>query len=164
LSLKLAGAFIGTFYGSCVNLWYPDPTQEISTSKKFGAAVMKTEPRAWFRGLVRPAVWFTAVGSSFAVAECFAEVARNKRDSLNAGFGGVVAGAVMGSISRRADLMVSSAIGCGILMFGMDYSTSNIAADRGDVFHKMYDTLPEKHEESATLRALKEKYQEFKDN
>lgn len=128
---------------------------------------MKTEPRiSWYqyRGLVRPAFWFAAVGTSYAAAECLAEEVRNKRDSLNAGFGGLVAGAVMGSIFRRFDLMAASAIGCGILMFGTDLSTSNTEADKVELYHKIYDTLPEKHEESAALKALKEKYQKFKDN
>ena len=152
----------GTFFGSCMTAWYPDPIQ--AGSKKFGAAIAKTEARALLRTIIRPTVWFAAVGSSFAAAECLAEASRNKKDSLNAGFGGIVSGAVMGSIFRRADIMTASAMGCGLLMFALDFSTPDTVVDQDLVFHKMYDSLPEKHEESATLNALKEKYQKFKDN
>lgn len=165
----LMGGLVGTFFGSCSNLWFPDPLPVPNSSKKFGAtALSKTTETAarsaLFYGLVRPAIWFGAVGASFAAAECVAESIRGKKDSVNAGFGGVVAGAVMGSIFRRADLMVSSAMGCGLLMFSFDFAISNTEADRPQVYRKMYDTLPEKHEESETLWALKEKYQKFKDN
>jgi len=155
---------MGALYGSCVQLWYPKPTQGHAI-KKLSTSIVKTElPRTWYRGLGRPTFWFALVGASFTAAECLAEAARNKKDSLNAGFGGVVAGAVMGSIFRRADLVAASAIGCGILMFGTDLSFSSLEADKAEQYHKIYGTLPEKHEESAALKALKEKYQQFKDN
>jgi hypothetical protein len=161
---KLVGGFVGTLYGSCVQLWYPQPTQE-HPIKKLSTAIVKTElPRTWSRGLGRHAFWCALVGASFTAAECLAEAARNKRDSLNAGFGGAVAGAVIGSTFRRADLVAASAIGCGILMFGTDLSFSTFEASKAEQYHKIYGTLPEKHEDSAALKALKEKYQKFKDN
>lgn len=70
----------------------------------------------------------------------------------------------MGSIFRRADLVAASAIGCGVLMLSTDLSLSSVKADKAEQYHKIYDTLPEKYEDSAALRALKEKYQKFKDN
>lgn len=161
---KLFSGLVGTLYGSCIHLWYPQPIEQ-NPIKKFSTSIAKTElPRTWYRGLGRHTFWFALVGTSFTAAECLAEAVRTKKDSLNSGFGGMVAGAVMGSVFRRADLVAASAIGCGVLMLSTDLSLSSLEADKAEQYHKIYDTLPEKYEDSAALKALKEKYQKFKDN
>jgi hypothetical protein len=112
------GLVAGAFFGAGSAAWNPEPI--VNPDKKFGAgAPVKSDPRALGRAMMRPAIWFGAVSASFTAAECLCESARNKRDSLNAGFGGIVAGAVMGSMFRRVDFMAATSLGCGIVMFAV---------------------------------------------
>jgi len=113
------GLFTGGFYGSGAAAWAPEP---VASDRKFGSgAPVKSDLKALTRAIVRPAVWFGIVGASFAASECLCEAARNKKDSLNSGFGGLVAGAVMGSVTRRVDFMAATSLASGILMFGVDF-------------------------------------------
>jgi predicted lipid-binding transport protein (Tim44 family) len=153
------GGTAGTFFGACALAWYPD---YIVTYR--GRDVVEfTSVRTVATSLLRPAVWFAVVGATFSAADCMAQSARNKDDSWNAAIGGMAAGFVMGSIFKRFDYMTSSALGMGLLMGVLDWTGPNTSSKPEEAFEKMYGVMPETHQESNELAALKEKYPKYKD-
>ena len=109
---------------------------------------------------MRPAFWMGAAGAAFAAAECTAEAARGKQDSFNASIGGLAGGFVMGAISKKPGVAVSSALGMGVVMFALDMTGPSTIHESGqdELHHRRYGVLPKKHVESEALASLKEKY------
>lgn len=138
--------------------WYPDPIVTVR-----GRDVVEfTSIRSAARSVGRPALWFALVGSTFSAVDCFAETARNKQDSWNAVLGGMAAGLVMGSITRRVDYMTVTSLAMGLVMGGLDYSGPDTTAKPMEAVQKMHDVLPKTHVESNDLAALKQKYPQYK--
>jgi len=155
----VGGAASGTLFGAVQAAWYPDPTP----NPKPGTPDYTT-----LRGVLRcmsyPALYFSAAAASFALGECVAETLRNdKKGPFNAFCGGAVAGVVMGSISKRFDVMGATAIGTGVVCAVFDFAGDDWVVDRPTVYKKVLGELPKKHVESEELIALKEKYPKFKD-
>mmetsp|Transcript_28598 Transcript_28598/g.42288 ORF Transcript_28598/g.42288 Transcript_28598/m.42288 type:complete len:172 (-) Transcript_28598:358-873(-) len=155
----LLGAGVGTFAGAVQMAWTPDA---VTSNKQFGGIAGQTDARAVLRGIGRPGVWFAFVGASYAFAECAAQSFRGTNDPLNAGIGGMVAGAVMGSMFRRFDIMAATGIGMGLLLAATEFGGGDVVYDSELANHKVFGTLPTS--ESEELSALKEKYSKFKDN
>ena len=138
--------------------WYPDPIVTIR-----GRDVVEfTSVRSAARSVGRPALWFALVGSTFSAVDCFAESARNQQDSWNAVYGGMAAGLVMGSITRRIDYMTVTSLAMGLVMGALDYSGPDTTAKPMEVKSKMHNVMPETHVESDDLAALKAKYPQYK--
>ena len=154
----MAGGAAGTFYGAAVLAWYPDPIVVVRGREVVEFTTFRTAARSVFR----PALWFAIVGSTFSAVDCFAETARNKRDSWNAVFGGMAAGLVMGSVTKRIDYMTVTSLAMGLVMGAVDYSGPDTTAKPMEVKKKMHDVLPQTHQESQDLAALKEKYPKYK--
>ena len=126
---------------------------------------MKTNITAVVSKAARPAIWMSAVGATFAFSECVMEAMRNKKDAYNASFGGMAAGLVLGSITRRFDVMTSTALGLGLVMgvFDMMGPEANWNRAHGkDDPKKVF--MPVEFEESDELKGLKEKYPKFAAN
>ena len=159
LSIKILGAASGTFFGAVQLAWFPDP---IAFDKRFAA---KSDPRGVARALIRPSFWMSAAGLAFAAVECYAESARGKADSWNSMLGGMAAGAVVGSITKRIDIVTSTSLAMGVFLFAVDYDGPLGGLDENAEARKerMYGVLPSKHRESENLSSLKEKYPQFKD-
>lgn len=106
----------------------------------------------------------SAAGAAFAAAECTAEAARGKSDSWNATIGGMASGLVVGAVSKRPGIMVSTSLGLGLIMFALDMTSPSSVYEphQDEVSHKMYGVLPKTHKESEELSSLKEKYPKFK--
>jgi len=157
----IVGVAAGTFFGACSLAWFPDP---ITSSKRFGGVSGKSDIRAVARSLARPSFWMASAAASFAAVECLAEKSRGKQDSWNAALGGMAAGAVLGSMSRRADIMTSSALGMGLFLFALDFSGPSTIQEskQKELNEKMYGVLPLQHKESDALSALKKTYPKFK--
>lgn len=102
------------------------------------------------------------VGATFSAVDCFAQVARNKKDSWNAVLGGMAAGLVMGSITKRVDYMTVTSLAMGIVMGALDYSGPHTTAKPMEVKEKMHGVMPETHKESDDLASLKTKYPQYK--
>jgi hypothetical protein len=115
------------------------------------------------RAIMRPAFWMGAAGAAFAAAECTAEAARGKQDSFNASIGGLAGGFVMGAISKKPGVAVSSALGMGVVMFALDMTGPSTVweGNQAMLTNKMYGHLPKTHVESEKLSGLKEKYPKF---
>lgn len=157
----LTGASVGTFFGSVQAAWYPDP---ITSDKRFGGVVGRTDFKALVRTIVRPSFFLAVTGSTFALTECTAEAFRGlekRDDGVNSLIGGIVAGAVMGAATKRFDMMAASALGTGMFMWGFAMSGIGPVWDEDELTKKVYDTLPAAHKDSDALRSLKEKYPKF---
>eukprot|EP00586_Coscinodiscus_wailesii_P019285 CAMPEP_0172496010 /NCGR_PEP_ID=MMETSP1066-20121228/79851_1 /TAXON_ID=671091 /ORGANISM="Coscinodiscus wailesii, Strain CCMP2513" /LENGTH=151 /DNA_ID=CAMNT_0013268059 /DNA_START=202 /DNA_END=657 /DNA_ORIENTATION=+ len=148
--------------GACHASWFPDPVTEV----RFRGTTIPTGDTTW-RALGRtmgaPVVLFSAVALSFSFGECLAESVRGKRDQYNAGFGGMLAGSVMGALTKNPRITATATLGVGAFMTLADFSGAYCCADDKSLYEKMYGTLPEKWEDNDTLKSLKEKYPKFKD-
>lgn len=164
------GAVAGTFFGSCQLVWYPDPVTSTSPTKRFSAAgkpaamrMATTDLPAIIRTLSRPTFWMASTATAFAVAECTAEAARGTSDAFNAAIGGMAGGAVIGSMSRNAGIMISSALGMGLFMFAFEFAGGSSALVlNAEQKAKKAPALPKTHVEGDALASLKEKYPKFK--
>lgn len=105
----------------------------------------------------------SVAASTFTGVDCLSRSLRDNNDSWNAVIGGMAAGAVMGTVTKRIDLMTASAIGMGILMGVTDYAGPDTVAQPEKLRQQQYDVRPLTHVESADLHDLKEKYPKFKD-
>mmetsp|Transcript_7845 Transcript_7845/g.7419 ORF Transcript_7845/g.7419 Transcript_7845/m.7419 type:complete len:193 (-) Transcript_7845:103-681(-) len=155
----MAGAAAGTLFGSAQLAWYPDA---ITSGTRFGGVIGKTDKRAIIRSLARPALWMSSAAAAFAAVECGSESVREKKDSFNAMLGGMAAGFVIAATTRRVDIMTSAAFGMGLFMFALDMTGESTVFNRDEVKEKMHGVLPTKHQESAALSALKDKYPQHK--
>lgn len=154
----MAGAAAGTFFGAAALAWYPDPIVTVR-----GRDVVEfTSLRTVGNSLMRPALWFALAGATFSAVDCFAETSRNTRDSWNAVAGGMAAGLVMGSVTKRIDYMTVCSLGMGLVMGALDYSGPNTTAKPEEVKEKMHGVMPETHQESEDLANLKVKYPKYK--
>ena len=137
--------------GSVQLAWYPDNASLTGT----------TSLRVVSKTLARPAIWMAVTAATFTGGDCLAESFRGK-NSWNAAVAGFAAGAVMGSMTKRADIMFTAGLGVAVLMGTLDLSGTSPVYNPEELFHKQYDTLPAAHVESDALRQLKEKYPKFK--
>lgn len=112
--------------------------------------------------IFRPALWFAMVGATFSAVDCFAETSRNTKDSWNAVYGGMAAGLVMGSVTKRVDYMTVTSLAMGLVMGAIDYSGPHTTAKPMEVKEKMHGVMPETHKESDDLASLKVKYPKYK--
>jgi len=152
----MTGAGVGTFFGAIQAAWYPDP---VTSTKRFGGVIGKTDGKALFRTVARPAVFLAITGSSYAITECTAESFRGRSaDGVNSLLGGFVAGAVMGASTKRFDMMAASAFGTALLMWGSAFTGVGPVWDEDSLTNKVYGVLPAKHKDSDALRGLKEAY------
>jgi len=151
------GAAAGTFAGSVQLAWYPDP---IISEARFRNTIHSTDLRSVMRSLSRPAFWFSTAAAAFSSVECMAEDLRGKKDSLNATWGGLAAGFIIGATTKRFDIATSTALGMGLLMFATDFTGPSTIAESNqmEMQNKMFGVLPRQHKESDALSALKEKY------
>lgn len=117
------------------------------------------------RAIARPSFWMASAATAFAAAECTAEAARGKSDSFNAAIGGMAGGFVMGAMSKKPGIAVSSSLAMGLFMFAMDMTgpSAVFGDNQAEVTNRMYAHMPKTHEESSALASLKEKYPSFKD-
>eukprot|EP00978_Attheya_sp_CCMP212_P004606 scaffold10034_cov53-Attheya_sp.AAC.9 len=137
--------------GSVQLAWYPDAASLTGI----------TSLRVVSKALARPSLWMAATAATFTGVDCLAESFRGK-NSWNAVIGGFSAGAVMGSMTKRADIMFTAGLGVAVLMGILDLSGTSPVYNPEELKHKQFDTLPKVHVESDALRELKEKYPKFK--
>lgn len=142
--------------------WHPDP---------YMFDVKNTVvPRALnlqyiLRGLKAPMMWSTAVCGVFSLTECLVEQLRDESKHSthwNAALAGAASGLVMGSMSRRLDIMATSALGVGLVMGMVEFNGQTYVSDLDHAERKWDERMPLQEPESDTLKALKEKYPEFK--
>lgn len=143
-------------------MWYPDP---IRFGHK-GTVVPVVQDIAYvLRGLKMPVTWGTLVLGTFTGVECLVENMRDpKKEStyVNAMAGGAAAGAMMGAMTKRLDIVSVTAFGMSLLMGMVDYNGQRLAMDPAHQLRKEDIRISLTEEETDTLKELKEKYPEFK--
>lgn len=82
---------------------------------------------------------------------------------VNSAVAGAAAGMVMGSMSKRIDIMATSALGLGMLMGMVEYNGQSAIGDAEHANRKWNALLPAQSKASTTVTELKETYPEFKD-
>jgi hypothetical protein len=157
--MQAAGAAAGTFFGACQIAWFPDPLP----SAKGITVVGRTAASAVAGSLLRPATYMSLAAASFCFVECMSESMRNKKDSWNSVLGGFAAGMVMGSVTKRFDIMTSMALGTGLVMGTTDFIGPSTVVFPVEKKERDFGVLPKTHVESEALAGLKEKYPKFKD-
>jgi hypothetical protein len=159
---QIAGGGVGLFFGAALMSWYPDPYR----FDYKGTVVPKSlGVRYMVAGLRSPTVWASLICGTFSGVECIMEQMRDESKSstwVNSATAGAVAGAVIGSLSKRLDIMSSTALGLGMLMGMVEFNGSQTVSDLDHAKTIWEHTLPAKHVESNELEGLKEKYPEFK--
>ena len=142
--------------------WYPDP---VRVSHKGVVIPVAHDIPYILRALKKPFGWATMSLATFTGVECLVESMRdpNKESTyINAMAGGAACGALMGSMSKRFDIMASTALGMSLLMGMADFNGQRISIDPAAFEKTECMRLSLTEEESDTLKALKEKYPEFK--
>jgi hypothetical protein len=83
---------------------------------------------------------------------------------VNSAVAGAAAGAVIGSMKKRIDIMASTALCLGILMGMVEFNGQKPNAVSEHSAIKWNTILPATHEETRILQDLKKKYPEYKNS
>ena len=97
--------------------------------------------------------------SLYSGVECTMEQFHDEKKEktwLNASVAGAVCGFVMGGMTKRFDIMSTSALGLGMAMGLVEYSGARSASNTTDTPYGYEPEMP------TTVKSLKEKYPEFK--
>jgi len=160
------GVTAGTAFGAFQMAYYPDKFMfaqkgSISSGPARGLNYLK-------HVVFRPAMVFSAVTVTYAVAESFLSEVRGTttKDPWNSTLAGATAGMVLGGfLTRRFDIATTTAIGTGIMMGLVDFNGSNMICNPEAKEARSFPTkVPIIFEESDELKGLKEKYPAYKQN
>ena len=157
------GVGSGIFFGYSRLMWYPDPYRY---DYKGVVVPFKSDLMYVLRGLKAPVMWSALVCATFSLTECVVESMRDEEKKstwVNAGVAGAVTGALMGSMSRRFDVMASSALGVGMLMSMVEFNGQTFQTKAYHVQQNWIPSIPAGEKESDEVKGLKAKYPEFKD-
>ena len=149
----MEGAFAGVVIGYAKLAWYPDPYRY---TYKGTEVFYPLDFRYVLRNLRSPVIFASLTCAAYSGVECTIENMRDESKSstwVNSMAGGAAAGMVMGSMSKRLDVMSVSALGVGLLMAMVEYNSHFIAAEQGTISDNRGPSVAE----------LKERYPKFKD-
>lgn len=133
--------------------WYPDPYRYSFKG------VEKFYPLDFgyvLRNLRSPVIFTSLACATYSGVECTLENLRDEAKVstwVNSMAGGAAAGVVLGSMSKRMDVMAVSGLGLGLLMAMVEYNSHFIAAEGGVV----------SSETGPSVAQLKERYPKFKE-
>lgn len=144
--------------------WYPDPYRYDVKNTRV--------PFSWdvkyvLRTMRGPVVLGSVVCGTYAMTECLVEQVRDPAKEstwVNTFWGGAASGLIMGSVTKRFDIMTVSALGTGIVMGLLEFSLQF-----GEEWFRPHSGLKNADwwrpstPESASLKQLKDRYPEFKD-
>lgn len=150
------------FVGSAMLAWYPDPYR---FDIKGTVVPYAQNLRYILRGMKGPVMWASVVCGTFSMTECVMEQMRDEAKEstyVNATVAGAVTGLVMGSMSKRIDIMATSALTMGILMGMVEYNGQTVVSDPEHANAKWNALIPRIEKESPTVQELKQKYPEYK--
>mmetsp|Transcript_4387 Transcript_4387/g.9164 ORF Transcript_4387/g.9164 Transcript_4387/m.9164 type:complete len:145 (-) Transcript_4387:76-510(-) len=113
----LGGVVLGTFWGGITTAWTTPPV-----SDPRGLMPKSTTDFQQLRATVgAQAFKLGTVGVIFAATDCACEVLRDEKvDIVNSFWGGAASGFYLGMRSKRFDIAVVSAVGCGALAAAVD--------------------------------------------
>jgi len=149
--------------GAAILSWYPDPYAfDVKNTRRPASLGI----RYVLSGMKAPVLWSSLVCAVYTGVECTMEQLRDETHSstyVNSSAAGAAAGLVMGSMSRRLDVMAASALGLGLLMGMVEYNGQTVVGDAEHAKLKWDALLPPKTKDSTTVEDLKKIYPEFKD-
>lgn len=151
----------GAFFGSVRIAWYPDPEADAR-----GRIIDKTPIRVLVGRALQPALIAGITTGTFMFTKCTAESGRQTKDSWNAVYGGMVAGFILGGITRkRWDQATITALGTGLAMGLTDLSGPGVNWNRSHLIdvENTKRKLPKTYSDSDEVKRLKELYPKFKD-
>lgn len=158
----MEGAACGALIGAGMLSWYPDPY-------RFDVKNTKVDYNIGFRYVMRnlkaPIAWSAIVCSVYSLVDCTVENMRDESHAstwVNSAVAGAAAGVVIGSMSKRLDVMATTALGVGTLMGMVEFNGQHYVSDKAHAKDKWEGVLPPKTKETSIVEALKEKYPEFK--
>ena len=149
----MEGAMAGVVIGYAKLAWYPDPYRY---THKGTEHFYPLDFRYVVRNLRSPVIFASLACASYSGVECTIENLRDESKSntwVNSMAGGAAAGMVLGSMSKRFDVMSASALGVGLLMAMVEYNSHFIAAEGGTISDNAGPSVAE----------LKERYPKFKE-
>jgi len=142
--------------------WYPDPYRFDMKNTR----VAKNLGMTYVIRNLQPTVLYSAIVCGvYTAVDCFFENLRdeNKQSTyVNSTLAGMAAGMVMGTLTRRLDIMATSALGVGLVSGVMEFNGQTHYADAKHAQTKWWEILPPQSKETDELKDLKEKYPEFK--
>jgi hypothetical protein len=159
IHIQAQGAVGGLWIGLGMLAWYPDPYR----FGHKGTVVKKALDAPYIFSKVKgPMMWSTAACGVFSITECLVEQMRDEshhKTYHNAAAGGAAAGLVMGSMTKRIDIMAASALMIGLTMGMVEYNGKTYVADPTNTARKWTPfARSDEEEETKTLKNLKEKY------
>ena len=149
----MEGAAAGVVIGYARLAWYPDPYRYTYKNTEL---FYPLDFRYVLRNLKSPVIFASLAAAAYSGVECTVENLRDESKSstwVNSMAGGAAAGVVLGSMSKRFDVMSASALGVGLLMAMVEYNSHFVAAEAG--------TIPDNF--GPSVAELKERYPKFKD-
>jgi hypothetical protein len=149
---------MGVLAGSAMLAFYPDPYR---FDVKGTVVPQALNIRYILNGLRGPMMWSSVVCATYTGVECIVEQMRDESKQstfVNAGVAGAASGLVMGSMSKRLDIMATTALGLGMLMGLIEFNGQKM--QQGPVASSFTSRASIK--ESEAVQQLKEKYPEYK--
>jgi hypothetical protein len=156
---------LGVVIGYGLLTWYPDPYRYAAKGVEVPKAL---DWHYVLRNLKAPVAYAAVTCSVYSGVECLVQDLRNNHANSytnptstwqNSAVGGAAAGAVLGSMSRRLDIMSVSALGVGMLMamleFNAHYKVAKQVSPETTII-KSSNTPP------VSVVTLKQKYPEYK--
>lgn len=140
--------------------WYPDP---VHYDMKNTVVARNIGLKAALRSMRGPVLWSALVCGTFSGMECIMEQLRDETHAstwVNSTVAGGVAGLVLGSMSKRVDVMAATALGVGMLTGMVDFNGSRFASAPKRTTGM--ESAAMREQEQLAVDALKEKYPEFK--
>jgi Tim17/Tim22/Tim23/Pmp24 family len=157
------GVGSGIFFGYSYLMWYPDPYR---FEHKGVVVPFKSDVMYVLRGMKAPVMWGALGCATFSVTECLVESMRDEEKKstwVNAGVAGAVTGALLGTMSKRFDVMASSALGVGMIMSMVEFNGQTFQNKSYHIQQNWIPSIPAGEKESDEVKGLKSKYPEFKD-
>jgi hypothetical protein len=148
--------------GFSTAMWYPDP---YAMGHKGIIEPFKTDALYLMRTCKGPVFLGALCCGAFSLTECVVESMRDeKKEStwVNAGFGGAVAGALMGSMQKRIDMMLVAGMSMGILMAMVEYNGQKFSHMDYHIEQNWIPKIAPGEQESDIVKELKAKYPEYR--
>jgi hypothetical protein len=158
----MQGAAMGVMGGIALLAWYPDPFRFDVKNTVIPKAL---NTRHIIGGLKAPMLWSSIVCATYGGVECLMEQLRDEtraKTSVNAAVAGAAAGIVMGSMTKRIDIMATTALGLGMLMGMIEYNGQTMQHDKAKSLLTVRG-VSDSVKESPKVQQLKEMYPEYKD-
>lgn len=158
--------------GAGILSWYPDPYRFDIKNTKIPFAL---NVQYFLKGIKAPVLWGVMVCGVFSGVDCVMENLRDESHHatyVNSVVAGAAAGMVMGSMSKRIDVMATTALGTGLLMGMIEYNSlaksNSASAQTSETSLKEFIAArkPKPNtmfiDDSNITTELKEKYPEYK--